>query len=307
MADTYAVVLRECAPQVQGPAGEALARIFGIKAETCQSVVGSAPIVLVDGLSQDEGAILQVALHAMVVAGARLEFTNASQPDLPRINWPQQPQVFRIAIATLAKEFDVDLPSGSLMDQLRGKLSGKASSGSVAVARNREVFSEADLGEITPFSNAVLPTIPSGDQASGAVPALNGASEADLMSRMDELFPDEDGGIIPNTQDITNMLNRLLPDGDGGGASASGPQASASGGHAAGGGHSVFLAKISDENRRKKAVPLLVEMIGISEEDAEKLAKKVIIPVLKGVSKEDAEAAKHKFAEIGVLARIKGG
>jgi len=140
---------------------------------------------------------------------------------------------------------------------------------------------------------------------------------------MDELFPDDGEGIIPNTQDITNMLNKLLPDEDGGSAAASGGQPAQSGGQVAqpsgqqaiagggsGGGsegHSVFLAKISDENRRKKAIPLLVELIGISEDEAEKLAKKVIIPVLKGVTKEDAEQAKHRFAEIGVLARIKGG
>ena len=44
----------------------------------------------------------------------------------------------------------------------------------------------------------------------------------------------------------------------------------------------------------------------ITPDEAEALSKKVIIPVLKGASQADAEAAKQKFAKIGILARVKG-
>ena len=71
-------------------------------------------------------------------------------------------------------------------------------------------------------------------------------------------------------------------------------------------GFSVFLAKIADESRRQKAVPLIAELAGITTEEADVRSKKVIIPVLKGASKDDAELAKQKFAKIGILARVKG-
>jgi hypothetical protein len=32
----------------------------------------------------------------------------------------------------------------------------------------------------------------------------------------------------------------------------------------------------------------------------------VIIPVMKGVTKEEAEVARQRFAKIGILARVKG-
>ena len=71
-------------------------------------------------------------------------------------------------------------------------------------------------------------------------------------------------------------------------------------------GFSLFLAKIGDEGRREKAVTLIAELSKITKEEAEVLSKKVIIPVLKGASKDEAEAAKQRFAKIGILARIKG-
>ncbi len=124
------------------------------------------------------------------------------------------------------------------------------------------------------------------------------------MSRLNELFPDEEGGgFLPGKEDITNILNRILPDEQpSAGSSGSGRSAVA-----AGGGFSVFLAKIADEDRRKKASVLIAELGKMPPEEAETLSKKMIIPVLKGVSKEEAEAAKAQFGKIGILARVKEG
>ncbi len=320
MADGYAVVLRACPEEAQAAAAEAIGRLFGLKDQTCQSVVQSTPIILVGDLSTDQAAVLQLALNGLCITGAKVEFANAQLDQLPRINWPKPPHILKQDITRLVTEFNLALPGGDLLEQLRDKLSGKVASARPSAPSGRNVFAEADLGEITPFSNKILPSTPAPrtqeiEHHSGSIPALNGSSEDELLNRMNELFPDDGDGIIPNTQDITSMLDRLLPDDDGNaGASGANRIPASSGGYGLVGnspnqtlgGFSVFLAKISDENRRKKAVPLLVEMAGITEDEAEKLAKKVIIPVLKGVSKTDAETAKHRFAEIGVLARIKG-
>ena len=160
-------------------------------------------------------------------------------------------------------------------------------------------------------------------------------SQQEVASRMNELFPDEsDGDTVPDAGSVTSILDQILPQDDSanvGGSSGANVSPGNVGGAALtsahynaasispgsgvfrnptaddpqGGGWSVFLAKIADPNRREKAVPLLAELSGISEEEATALSKKVIIPVLRGVSKEDAERAKHRFAEIGVLARVR--
>ncbi|NRA39501.1 MAG: hypothetical protein HRU15_15275, partial [Planctomycetes bacterium] len=184
-------------------------------------------------------------------------------------------------------------------------------------------FTGANLPEVTPFSNMAL----SDDQPVSANPSGNVLSEdSDIGNRMDQLFGDDDDEIAPSSKNITSVLDRILPDEKQGTGTitrnspaaiapiAAPPPRMPPPGEISGsnqilpsgtGNFSLFLSKIPDENRRKNAIPLLIELAKITEEDAEKLAKKVIIPVLKGVSQEEAESAKHRFAEIGVLARIK--
>ena len=159
-----------------------------------------------------------------------------------------------------------------------------------------------------------------GDDPTSRATALNhlGAAQfaaghfEDAIARLNELFPEEENpaGFIPNNNDITSILNRLLPDEE----SSSDRIPVRGTGQSSGrlsavpvNGFSVFLAKIGDEQRRQKAVPLLAELARISTEEAEALSKKVIIPVLKGVTKDEAESAKQRFAKIGILARVKGG
>ncbi len=129
------------------------------------------------------------------------------------------------------------------------------------------------------------------------------------MARLNELFPDEEGGgFMPGKDDITSILNKILPDEQVGGGLAAGSN-SGSGRkltEPGGGGFSVFLAKIADEDRRKKAAALICELAKLPADEAEALSKKMIIPVLKGVPKEEAEAAKAQFGKIGILARVKG-
>ncbi|MCX8039950.1 MAG: hypothetical protein N3B15_05190, partial [Planctomycetota bacterium] len=71
-------------------------------------------------------------------------------------------------------------------------------------------------------------------------------------------------------------------------------------------GYSLFIAKVIDEERRQKAAALIAEIAKITPAEADALTRKMIIQVLRGVSREEAEAAKAQFAKIGILARIKG-
>lgn len=315
MSDSFAVLLQSCPPEATAQVVAVLGRAFGIKEGTAASVVDAAPIILVGELSKDEAACLSLVLRPLILVGADLIITDALPDDLPKIDWPRRPLVFKQNISDLPACHRFKVPVGvgqeaSLLDLLHARLEGSSHPSSRSPQRDgsssREVFTENDLGEITPFSNPVLPAGSSSSSRSAAVP------DTDLVSRMNEIFPDEDGQLIPNANDISSILDQVLPDDEpssGSASSLSGAMPAVNLGQAGrgSGSHAVFLAKIADENRRKKAVPLLAELAGMSDGEAEALSKKIIIPVLKGVSKDEAETAKQRFAEIGVLARIKAG
>ncbi len=316
MAASFTVILRACPAMQRALVGQFLGKAFSLKESTCTAIAESAPIILLSALTVDEAAAMRLALVSLERLGANLEFTSDDVDDLPKIDWPRRPQVFKRDIAELAEDLrlTVPLPDGterSLLELLVAPLTGKsltvavpsvrtpAPVGPSAGADRSKEFRGIQLPEITPFSTPVLPSGP-GTQAAPA--------NDDPLARLNELFPEDGGGFVPNNDEVTSMLNRLLPDEEGATTTPSGASNSSSGRQSVigAGGWSLFLAKIADEGRRAKAVPLIAELGKISVADAEVLSKKVIIPVLKGVPKDEAEAARQKFAKIGILARVKG-
>jgi hypothetical protein len=346
MSATYTIILRECPPASRNGVALFLGKAFSLKESTCAAIASSAPIILVAGLVRDEAAAMTLTLSGIQRLGGTLEFTTADQGDLPKIDWPKRPLVFKREITEHLEDLQtvVPTPDGKkrpVIELLLGGLNSQQQTVSGETEEEPEVavaikpamtarspappapaaraasaapapakFDAMPLPEITPFSNPTLPA-----QAPAQAPV---AKSDEAGARLGELFPEEENaGFVPNNEDITNILDKLLPEDDaptaapsaGGKGTASGSRrapavAPAPGG--GGGGFSVFLAKIGDEARRTKAIDLIAELAKISKEEADGLSKKVIIPVLKGASKDEAEAAKQKFAKIGILARVKG-
>ncbi|MCU0722656.1 MAG: hypothetical protein MUC63_03420 [Planctomycetes bacterium] len=84
-----------------------------------------------------------------------------------------------------------------------------------------------------------------------------------------------------------------------------GGEAEKEGGAGEGGSdYSVFLSKIVSADRRRKAVEILCEIKGISEKEAETLTTKMIIPVVKGVDKDQAESILEQFKKNKISGRI---
>jgi hypothetical protein len=346
MPDTFTIILRECPPASRNGVAQFLGKAFSLKDSTCAAIASSAPIILVAGLAREEAAAMSLTLSGIQRLGGVLEFTTADQGDLPKIDWPKRPLVFKREITEHLEDLhtQVPLPGGRRSPVLElliaglgtqqvtvsGDLQGEAEV-DVAVAIKPAAakpapkpaaaatatpapakFESMPLPEITPFSSPVV----GGGAKAPAAPAPSAKAETEDAGA---LFPEEaeQGGFVPNNEDITNILDRLLPEDEapagGGKPATSGSRRSAAVGAApaaagggGGGGYSVFLAKIGDEARRTKAVDLIAELAKIGKEEAEGLSKKVIIPVLKGASKDEAESAKQKFAKIGILARVKG-
>jgi ribosomal protein L7/L12 len=326
MGATYSLILRACPEGSRDSVAQLLGRAFSLKDSTCVSIASSTPIVLLTELGKDEAAALGLVMVGLEQRGATIELTHEDVTELPKIDWPKRPMVFKREISEFAGDFaalSLTLPGANkaytLLELLTVRLDPQSRPSGHAARASTE-FKGAQLPEITPFSNQVLspptPTpVPAGTPAPRQPAPSAGGGDTDAVSRLNELFPEEDSGFMPNNDDITSLLDRLLPDeeqGQGKAQPSSGPvgQGSSSGRVPVVGaspvGFSVFLAKIADEARRAKAVPLIAELGKIPTEEADALSKKVIIPVLKGASKEEAEAAKQRFAKIGILARVKG-
>lgn len=350
MATTYTFILRDCPESAKGAVALFLGKAFSLKDSTCAAIAGSTPIILLPDLTRDEAAAMQLALSGLVRLGAGIEFSSAPGDDLPKIDWPRRPQVFKRDVADYVADLQltVALPGGGnarLIELLAGLVTGGPPGGgtdpaiSAPAARSEptiapphphppappspsakpQEFRGIQLPEITPFGGvpALPPVVAAQEGATKPPSAPTGGDDA--LSRLNQLFPeDESSGFLPNNQDITSILDRLLPEEEAG-AGAAPPAAPAqpapgqgSGSHKTtpsgvpASGYAVFLAKIADEGRRQKAVELIAELGQVSKEAAEALSKKVIIPVLKGATKEAAEGAKQRFAKIGILARVKG-
>jgi hypothetical protein len=306
----YALVLKSCPDTARDAVAQMLGRALSLKDTTSASITQSTPIVLLAGLSLEEAAALMLVMQPVVAVGGVVEFSNADLGDLPKVDWPRRPTIFKREITEHVADFQMPLrcPACQRSHRLVDMLVAKLTSGSASQPAHRmQEFKGAALPEITPFSNPVLGP-PSSTPTAGAAPDAGGD---EAFARLNELFPDDNSGFMPNDEAISNLLDRLLPDEDGGKpiGSVSGIQKAVTGSShrlpAVGAGYAVFLAKITDEGRRAKAVPLIAELAKIAPGDADALSKKPIIPVLKGVSKDEADAAKAKFAKIGILARVK--
>lgn len=341
---TFTFILRGCPDTAKTSVAQLLGKAFSLKDSTCVSIADSAPIVLLPELTREEAAVMQVVLSGFSRLGATVEFSTSVPDELPKIDWPRRPQVFKREIADHLADFQLSVPvpggQATLLSLVVGAFLGispgepqqAAPTSAPAAPSKANEFRGIQLPEITPFGGvAALPPAPTKTPpGSKALPnagnsASASASNDEALSRLNELFPeDESSGFLPNNQDITSILNKLLPDEEGGGSAAPAPGGGTgtgtngtsgrrtavssnlgSGGHAVL-GHAVFLAKIADEGRRQKAVPLIAELAKITTDEAEVLSKKVIIPVLKGATQADAESAKQRFAKIGILARVKG-
>ena len=348
---TFTFILRACPDAAKAAIAQLLAKAFSLKDSTCASIADSAPIILLTDLTLNEAAALQLSLSGFTRIGAVVEFTEEASDDLPKIDWPRRPQVFKRDIADYVADFQLEVPTGigrqtliSLLIKVFPGAGERSSAEPIILAPTSPAttslyptqmtttvpapatrsqgaeFRGIQLPEITPFGGVAAMPPSSGTHppttTSLKLTSSNGNKD-ETLSRLNELFPDEESsGFVPNNQDITSILNKLLPDEEGSGlniavSGISGRRTAIGGGNTGSGSHptqgwSVFLAKIADEGRRQKAVPLIAELANMTPEEADALSKKVIISVLKGADQAAAEAAKQKFAKIGILARVKG-
>lgn len=68
--------------------------------------------------------------------------------------------------------------------------------------------------------------------------------------------------------------------------------------------YSVFLSRIPTPEKQSQAAKLIAEIRGVSMNEAKDLAGRMVIPILKDVSKEEAEACLERFRKLKIQGRI---
>ncbi len=68
--------------------------------------------------------------------------------------------------------------------------------------------------------------------------------------------------------------------------------------------YSVFLSNIGSPARKEKAIESLMGIRSISHKDAEELCNRTVIPVVKGVSKAEAEVTLKQFVKLRIFGCI---
>lgn len=68
--------------------------------------------------------------------------------------------------------------------------------------------------------------------------------------------------------------------------------------------YNVFVPEVKDKARLEEVVKLVMQVRGLSEEEARKLTKRLMIPVAKGVSKDEAERILAQFKKIKTTGRM---
>lgn len=87
----------------------------------------------------------------------------------------------------------------------------------------------------------------------------------------------------------------------GGAPSKPGAGSAGSGGD---GDHGLVLSRIADPDKKEEAAAIIAEVKGCSVEEARRLTDRTIIPVLKGVSREEAELHLEKFKKVKIAGRV---
>jgi len=66
----------------------------------------------------------------------------------------------------------------------------------------------------------------------------------------------------------------------------------------------VFLQKIAAPDRKDKAAQMIAEIKGIPLAEAKELTGRLVIPLLKDVSKNEAERVLEQFKKLNVMGRM---
>ncbi len=333
----FNIVLEACAAENLEAITDRIASVFPIRKEMAMQLASSCPIIILDELSQGEANAVYNAMNDVVEAGAAIKVVQSDTltSKMTRIKWPERPKIKGMDLESLSDQTVEDVGEGTVTKHVCPHCGNGIL---VSMDQYGENLMVQPDGE-------VIPSMPAGSSPPPPQQPLAPAGTEEFILSNDDLIAEIEEPHIPKTEEITNILDSVFAGTEDGGTgsglwadnSALEPAASdplppppsptpapapapppAAGGFAPAApadprgatvgddkSYNVFLPKLTSEDKKTKAIPLIVEISGISEGEAQKLSNRIVIPLVKGVSKEEAEGIKDKFMAIGILPRIR--
>ncbi|MCZ7605222.1 MAG: hypothetical protein M5U25_03960 [Planctomycetota bacterium] len=108
---------------------------------------------------------------------------------------------------------------------------------------------------------------------------------------------------LPAAKPVTKQIKKPVT-GAVGPAAASGKKPAAPAAASGGGNFTVFLSPPKGADKKQAAAEIIAEIQGIDLNSALALAGKMIVPVVKGVSEDEASGIRDRFKDAGLSCRI---
>ncbi|MFC1479189.1 hypothetical protein ACFL6F_01200 [Planctomycetota bacterium] len=328
MAETFTVVLDSCDSAKIEQVTVAMASAFPIRKEMALQLASSAPIAILSDLSQLEANAAYAEMEMLIEAGAVLNIVQTDQlgSAVSKVKWPERPTINGITIEELAQEAQMEAEGG-------GEVITPPSEQNCPHCGNViRVIVDGSGGVFFEAGGA-----PAGTD-SGVMPPPPADAGDDFILSNDDLIAEIEEPHIPKTEEITSVLDSLLPEDFGEGVGIGGTPALEAVPNPAPPPppgpptqqtipqvpvqanqepmerketvddqklYNVFLPKLSTDDKKEKAIPLMVELAGITNDEANKLANRIVIPLVKGIAKARADEIKERFMSVGILPRIR--
>ncbi|MEW6026092.1 MAG: hypothetical protein AB1599_02190 [Planctomycetota bacterium] len=302
---------------------EQFADAFSLEIEPAEQILRSAPIVFLTGLHKDTLKILKDRLVNLSKAGVEFMISTRLSPTIPRVVWPgKMPNYAATPSGELVKYVDFQWRGNAFVcpncaETFVFKRIGNP------LARYLQVKEETPIKQAPTIASApAKPKEPASNIDESDVVELPPITDTQSGSESDEvveLAPVEDQS--QNNADVLEPIDIL----EGTNGIKEAPAVAAHNGSEENGEVveapvaveepgaapipeelctcSVFLTSIPPEKKVATA-ELIAKMKGISVKQAQVLATRLLVPILKDVSKEEAARCLTDFQKIGVKGKL---
>jgi ribosomal protein L7/L12 len=326
-AGEFSLIITEGNPSAAGD----LAQAFSLDEAIAGQVLNAVPIIFVSKLTKSEVKAITPKLVELSKSGLAFRVTARVPNKVPKVHWPTRPQ-FTVAGSGSAVGLAFDMENNAFVCPGCGeaylfkrlgqvKLAEPAAEASAPAA----AAAPAPAAKAAPAPVAKAAPVPVKAAAKPAAVAAKPVIEEETIDLAeddvvppepekpagDDLLPGE-GEPIELAESVEEIKLDDLPDAPGGGLGEAAEEAS---NEAAAEAEqeappegtelfNVFLSKINDKSKQDKAAEMISKIKGCSLSEAKELTSRMIIPISKNVTKEQAEETLNGFKKIKVFGRM---
>lgn len=334
----FALIVAAVDPAKLAEAADEFSRVFSLDESLAPQILKSAPIIFAQKLTKSEVKAITPKLQGLSAKGIEFRITARLTQRLPKVNWPVRPQFTAAGSGSadgLAFEWDNTAfvcPNCDETFLFRRMGSLKLFEAEAAAEPTPIESSPPTVVEIRTKASAMahpaasLPK-PMLEPVEAPVAASPGEDDIslDLPDSVEEISLEEKplpelsrpstptGRAAPTalkpsvkpapaSSEETSVLEEFSVEPE----PVSVRTSSAASGTMEGGEdtYNVFLSKITDGTKRDKAAELIAKIKGCSLSESKELATRLVIPLAKSISKNQAEDILNQFKRLKIFGRM---